>query len=94
MKYVQNLPCVTQTKDHGLDESSFEIYPNPSGDILFINNKMKENFSIQLYNDLGHCVLTSHSVSNIDVSNYPNGIYFLTIRNNLGTLLKKIVIQH
>lgn len=94
MKYVQNLPCVTQTKDHGLDENSFDIYPNPSGDILFINNKMKENFSIQLYNDLGHRVLTDYSVSNIDVSSYPNGIYFLAIRNNLGTLLKKIVIQH
>jgi hypothetical protein len=85
-----------------LNESlTFNIYPNPSAskitidvsDILFTNEK---NY-ISLINALGQTVLKSSFNSKqteIDVSNLPEGIYFVQVVYPNGlSVMKKIIKQ-
>jgi len=81
----------------GLDELSFnnlEIYPNPTDGIL--NVKVEENVQLSLYdisgNQLaGHTATTGSNV--IDLSSHPAGIYFLNIRSENKSEIRKIIIR-
>lgn len=72
-------PCV------GIKEYSFSyqisIYPNPVSKTLFISNKGSEfeNSEIEIINCLGHVVLKSPYINEIDVSNLSSGCYVIKI---------------
>jgi hypothetical protein len=77
------------------DQSSYSIYPNPTYDILRINNIEKNKFiKIDVYDVLGN-ILKSQKISmdknEIDFSVLPKGTYILKIESNTTNLFHKIV---
>lgn len=62
-------------------QTGFEIYPNPVNSILYIksNNQQLQNASVEIKNTLGQVVYVGVYSNQIDVSNLPQGIYFITI---------------
>ena len=77
---------------HGVDEpvvESIEVYPNPAGDVLFVETSNATDYRI--VNLFGQ-TLISGTVSNsvIDISALSNGIYFLKIKNSA----LKIIVNH
>ncbi|PKA82766.1 choice-of-anchor B domain-containing protein [Ulvibacter sp. MAR_2010_11] len=72
----------------------FTVYPNPASENITVSSKSMELESITIYTGLGQKVLALDSIdsyaSNIVVSNFPPGIYFVNI-NNLT--VKKILIN-
>jgi acetyl esterase/lipase len=70
-----------------------EIYPNPAQDILFIKNKNSEAIGIYcIYDITGRKILSENSKmieTNIDVSDFSDGIYFIKINDN--QLMKFII---
>lgn len=62
-------------------QTGFEIYPNPANSILNIksNNQQLQNARIEIKNTLGQVVYVGVYSDQIDVSNLPQGIYFITI---------------
>lgn len=78
-------------------DASVNVYPNPSSGIFSIelknNTTVKGN--IEVYNLVGEKVYQSAlGVSNkVDLSVQPKGFYFLWLRTNQGTLVKKITIE-
>lgn len=74
-----------------LSLSSITVLPNPVDHILnitFPNNVEIE--SAVLYNVIGEKVLSS-SINRIDVSQLPQGVYFLNLKTNAGVIVRKIV---
>ena len=64
--------------------AEFQIYPNPSNGIYTIeSSSSSESFNVQVIDVTGKSILiaTCHGKSEIDISNSPNGIYFVTIEN-------------
>ncbi len=61
--------------------NQFTVYPNPASDWLNING-MTKNFSyaINIYNSQGKQLMFSNS-SEINISNLPDGVYYLRILN-------------
>lgn len=69
--------------------SSFELYPNPVGDLLNINLSLTENkeISVIVYNELGQKMDLGHNESislstklvQLNVATLPKGIYFATV---------------
>jgi len=59
----------------------FTVYPNPFKDKLTI--EMEElGYEVQLFSILGELILSKHLEENLtvlDVSNLPNGIYFMNL---------------
>lgn len=72
-----------------------KIYPNPVKDILTIelNNQTElKNNKISIYNSEGNILYSSeleNSKQEINISNYPTGIYFIAIENETKKIIKE-----
>jgi len=73
--------------------TSFSIVPNPATNNVTIS--AKGNFTnIEVLSFLGQVVLTQTNVGNnvtLDISNFPNGVYFVRITSETETSVKKFV---
>ncbi len=73
----------------------FKAFPNPVEEVLHIN--YKGFFEIEVSNVLGQNLQSKRAFENttIDVSNFENGLYILSIKKNgTTTHSEKILIQH
>ncbi|MCH2045028.1 MAG: T9SS type A sorting domain-containing protein [Saprospiraceae bacterium] len=97
----QNLVNVQQTSPLA---SRFELYPNPSTDLINVELELKENVSSVQYiitDAVGRVVHMDQEESTMDkkiqkqfnVSDYSQGIYFLHCRTDKGVFSKQFIIQ-
>ncbi|WP_134355187.1 leucine-rich repeat domain-containing protein [Flavobacterium psychrophilum] len=74
-------------------ESALKIYPNPVSEIL--NIALQEGLQLQkvnFYNTLGQLIKTTNH-SEINVSSFAKGNYFVEVITNQGKATKTIIIQ-
>lgn len=91
--YNYQYTAITENKINEL----FRVYPNPCNDYLVIDIINNEKTELSLLNILGEEVLNTVNYSDkmhITTASFPNGIYFLTIKNKETTDIKKITINH
>jgi len=93
----------TITTTTGIDESSvsdFGIFPNPNSGSFDItpNNKNYQNITVSLVNVLGEIILekkiTNNDPIHIDVSNLSEGIYFVRLKTEESTFIKRVIVKH
>lgn len=73
-------------------ENSLKVYPNPASQVLNVEGAMT---SVEIYNTVGQCLLTKQVNGNtqIDLSDFNNGIYFLRVNNNGETAVRKFSVN-
>ncbi|MEP7265469.1 MAG: T9SS type A sorting domain-containing protein [Bacteroidota bacterium] len=75
-------------------QNKIEIFPNPTTGILNLHFSNDENKELKIYNDLGVLLVienrTGQNVA-VDISNFPNGIYLMSITERDKTYSKKIL---
>ncbi|MCB6000284.1 leucine-rich repeat protein [Flavobacterium psychrophilum] len=74
-------------------ESALKIYPNPVSEIL--NIALQEGLQLQkvnFYNTLGQLIKTTNH-SEINVSSFAKGNYFVEVMTNQGKATKTIIVQ-
>jgi len=72
--------------------NSFNVFPNPSSGKITVEN----SGDITIYNVLGKLILLiriSGDKTEIDMSDYPKGIYFIELRSGEKTVIQKLVLQ-
>lgn len=72
------------------------FFPNPTNDILNIKQINIEPKQIIIYDVLGKLLLSDvidKKINTFDLSNFSNGIYYVKVKYNSETLVKKIVKQ-
>ena len=74
-------------------EDRFIIYPNPTTNLLTIQNQNNLKIdSVSLYDTLGRKVMESNEATeSMDVSNLTAGVYFIHITTDRGIETKKII---
>ena len=74
-------------------DKTIKIFPNPTNEILNIEKYNSSIREIAIYNILGNKVFESEYSNSINISNLTNGLYFLRIIENNGSVvhLEKIV---
>ncbi len=82
--------------DEAKQELPISIYPNPAKDIVNVVFPSLENNEISVYNVLGEVVYqnnrsTSNQVS-INLSNQPNGVYFIKVKSGNQLITKKLML--
>jgi hypothetical protein len=82
---VQQAVGIGDTPGKGL----FHIYPNPANNRLMLcqNQPTRETFAIAVFNATGNLVLaeeTNVSLTELDISHLPKGIYFIQITGKQG----------
>lgn len=76
--------------------SNVKLWPNPSSDKVNIEVLNVEKYDMALYNAVGQKIYTQSNItglSEINVSNYASGIYFVEVKVEGKTLRKKIIVQ-
>ena len=82
---------------------TFDIYPNPNnGEFnIKVENLKKEEYSIEIYNNLGSLVWKQENVSidgtyssHVNLKQMPAGIYMVTLRNSANTIVKKVIVMN
>ncbi len=76
----------------GLNQTT--AYPNPGTGIFRLQGGMTREAGAEVFNLQGHLILKKDlkTDSIIDLSNYPNGVYLLRLRNGGRTEISRIVI--
>lgn len=84
------------------DDSTFEVYPNPTNDLLHISarifNALADKFTLQIVSVEGRIVYSENillmgegNIVSIDISNLPKGIYFCFLKNSTMIKSNKII---
>ena len=89
------------TVENQLFTGAFEIYPNPTTGITNLKLEMDNanDVNVAVFNILGKLLQSSNytNVTNrthsIDLSNQPNGIYFVRLTTNGQTKTKKVIVN-
>ncbi len=75
-------------------EDGIKVFPNPTGDMLFIDlGDLHLSSDIGLYDYSGRLIYSEKNIgklTQIDVSEFANGMYFLSVDENVV----KVIIQH
>ena len=77
--------------------STFSMFPNPSNDKISINVDNNEQGNLKIVDIIGNVVFEEeiNSTSEINVSDFKNGIYFVSIETNgVLTQLEKLIVKH
>lgn len=77
-------------------ENWFSVYPNPNNGRFFIENKIgiRSDLEIKIYNPIGEILFTTKfntTKTEIDLTNFSNGIYFVEVRGEGVVWRGKIV---
>ena len=83
--------------DGKANEAELIIYPNPASDKLYLDLINMDDPQILIYDLTGQIIesihLESGDVLSIDISNYVNGIYFLSLSDEFGSRTVKFIKQ-
>ncbi|MDD5571373.1 MAG: T9SS type A sorting domain-containing protein [Bacteroidales bacterium] len=91
-------PGGTITAVPSYNDNNFQVivYPNPFSSTIAVNAKDTKPFGIQIYNCIGEKVYESNNINSrieIDFTDKPNGIYFLHLKNENISIVRKIIKQ-
>ena len=81
-----------------IDESiKFNVSPNPASNIVSINVDSNSEMDFKIVDVLGNVVLKDviNNSKKVDVSNYNNGLYFITVSSKDRSIVtRKMIVKH
>ncbi|HUM48562.1 MAG TPA: T9SS type A sorting domain-containing protein, partial [Chitinophagales bacterium] len=83
-----------QLAESSLQNSSFELYPNPVHEILIVKSEIGLNGTLVISNLPGAIVYIEKITvpeMKVDVSSFINGVYLIELRSGAGSITKKFV---
>ena len=92
--------CTTGLPDMASGEFATISFPNPTNGRFVVDlkktNVSPTNYSLSVYNLMGEKIVQSNCApgkSEIDISQYSNGMYFLEVRNGNEAITRKLVLE-
>lgn len=67
-----------------------KVYPNPVKNVLYIG-RSDDRFDVEVYSILGQKVGSALATNQLDLSTFDTGVYFIKIKTNNQTVIKKII---
>ena len=80
---------------NAVESTIFSIFPNPSSDLIYLNNNGESINEVKIYDISGSLVYQAHSFERnyIDVSYFAQGLYYLDIQFSDTNICKKIIVK-
>jgi large repetitive protein len=95
---VMFTPIVIASVNENILNTSMNVYPNPTEDIVFIDIQNPSSNGIILLTDLGGRILCSRNIheaeiAEINTAEMADGMYFLHYSDEKKTITKKIIVK-
>jgi hypothetical protein len=89
-----SIPTIVDVKELK-NNIAFSIYPNPTNSTLTIIDEQNQlqNSTLLITNTLGEVVLSQGFASQIDLSTFANGMYYITVQDGSIKKTVKVVKQ-
>ena len=101
--YITETPMVRMNFDpnvstavSNIENTIFNVYPNPTNGVFAINLAEISKYDITVYNVLGQIILSTYTNSmstTIDLSSFDKGIYTVELRNKNIIFTEKIIVE-
>lgn len=88
--------CMVTSSTDDILSTSFDLYPNPTTDQIFIEFEEALPLQVEVYNSVGqriYSAATNDFKTTIDLANYPVGIYIVKLIND-GKIASRKVIKN
>lgn len=92
----QKLNAVMCNNSTSLDEmkpTTIAVFPNPAKTALNIVLPSDENTQIEIVNSRGQTIIKTQNKTSVDISNLPDGLYFIKIRQGQHHFAQKFIKQ-
>ncbi len=79
---------------HKAQEDMINIYPNPAFDLVTIQCNSTSKYSVEITSMNGqvlHDETSGKQVRQINLSSFPKGVYFITVRSEGFVITEKII---
>jgi len=98
---IQSLTGLVDIDEHSIvNNLDINIYPNPANEYFFINFTCLESkmYLISIYDIVGKLIKEidsqyQESELKINISDMPKGIYFISVKDDYKSIVKKLIIQ-
>ncbi len=91
---VENIVSCATLNQQNITSGCIEIYPNPTSNQLSVKTDNDTYTSLSITNTMGQQIMQqqfSASQSNVDVKMLPPGLYYIMLRGEQGSVVKKFV---
>ena len=89
---IEDCNNLITSKNEPFQSHIFNIYPNPSNDVFFIENKNSNKFNISIFNLLGQKILQFNLVDKtISIENLSPGTYIINIEVDGNVYSQKLI---
>jgi hypothetical protein len=81
---------------HSDATNTIRITPNPTADVCFVEGLLHDA-RIEVFTALGQSVLTvpkAQGSTRLDLTAFPNGVYWIAISQNGALFTQKLIVQH
>jgi len=89
--------CTVGLEEFDSQASDFLLYPNPAREIAYISLQSKKAYSLHLYDLNGKLIYSRNKLSGnrieLNLSNYPDGLYFIQLISEKGSKTKKLILR-
>ena len=79
-----------------IDKNDISIYPNPTNGLFTLNMGVINNSTVTVYDMLGKLIVQQSiltKITSINLTGKNKGVYFVEIRSNSTTTVKKVLLQ-
>lgn len=73
--------------------NTFIVYPNPAQNTLYIQSGSHTDFHLNIYDNMGRNILSTHSTDIMDIKHLSNGLYFLEFISENTKQTKKLIVN-
>ncbi len=79
--------------ENRVSTTGFDFYPNPASSVILFRN-LTEDVTVTIYDAKGKILTNGNIINNMtDVSSLPAGVYYIKIKDNKNTVIKKMIKQ-
>lgn len=87
-------PCSVGVNEQMRDQNVLSVFPNPGNGVYYLNVSSNNDYQVMIYNAMGKLILSEKNVSNVNLSQFENGVYFLSvITSDQRKYDKKIILM-
>ena len=83
--------CTSVASINNMVINEINIYPNPATKTIYLDLGTEINFVISSLE--GKTILDGTTSNTIDIGHLTTGIYFLNLKNNNGSITKKVIVK-